>query len=193
MDAGFEAHLRIGSDTFDGDDAALLRAIYDEGLLNAAESSLGRSYSGAQKRVTALESELGTVRSASPGGDDGGSRQPDEGRDVLAKFARLKAALEDTVLVEEVTIPWTVVAHDGKLATVETAAGTIQALASGPGPAVHVVLRVDGVTLHSRASAPPSGGPARATGSRGRLTMCSTGRRLAVSSLTLTGCSRCRC
>ncbi|MBX0297466.1 TOBE domain-containing protein [Haloarcula nitratireducens] len=165
MDAGFEAHLRIGSDTFNEDDAALLRAIDDEGSLNAAASSLGRSYSRVQKRITALESELGPIVKRRRGGDGGGGSQlTDDGRDLLTKFARLQAALEDTASVEEVAISGTVVARDGELATVETAAGTVRALVSDGGPTVHVVLRADAITLHSPASAPPAG----ATSARNR-------------------------
>ena len=64
MDAGFSTHLRIDGVTFDGDDAALLRAIEDHRSLNAAAEALGRSYSRAHQRVTDLESAVAALRAA---------------------------------------------------------------------------------------------------------------------------------
>ena len=61
MDAGFEAHLQVGEETFDGRDAALLRAVADRGSLNAAASALGRSYSRAHGRIGDLEAQAGSL------------------------------------------------------------------------------------------------------------------------------------
>ncbi len=166
MDAGFEAHLRAGEVEFDASDAALLRAVDDEGSLNRAADALGRSYSRAHQRLTTLEDALGPLVVRQRGGSGGGgSRLTDEARDLLARFERLRAEFTGTAEVEETVLDGDVLARDGELATVETAAGRVRALAppvaseveesSDADPeTVQVAVRADAVTLHAPDEAP---------------------------------------
>jgi molybdate transport system regulatory protein len=191
MDAGFEAHLRAGEVEFDASDAALLRAVDEEGSLNRAADALGRSYSRAHQRLTALEDALGPLVARQRGGSGGGgSRLTDEARDLLARFERLRAEFTGTAEVEETVLAGEVLARDGELATVETPAGRVRALAppvesgtddpaadesapreseTGESPdtdpeTVQVAVRADAVTLHAPDDAPA----ATATSARNR-------------------------
>lgn len=158
MDAGFEAHLRVGEATFDGRDAALLRAVAEHGSLNAAASALGRSYSRAHGRIGDLEEAAGPLVERRRGGSEGGgSRLTDGARQLLAQFDRLQAALEGTAATERLVLDGTVRERDGDLVTVETAAGTVRALALADSEAVQVSFRSDAVTLHAPESAPGGG------------------------------------
>ncbi|MFB6138915.1 MAG: molybdenum-dependent transcriptional regulator [Halosimplex sp.] len=158
MDAGFEAHLRVGEETFDGRDAALLRAVAEHGSLNAAASALGRSYSRAHARVGDLEDAAGPLVERRRGGSEGGgSRLTDGARELLAKFDRLQAALEGTAATERLVLDGRVGERDGDLVTVETAAGTVRALALTDADEVQVSFRSDAVTLHAPESAPAGG------------------------------------
>jgi len=164
--AGFEARLHVDGVTFDADDAALLRAVAREGSLNAAAAALGRSYSRAHSRVTALETALGPLverRRGGPGG--GGSRLTPLARAVLARFARLRAALAETAAVEATVLEGTVRERDGPLAVVETPAGAVRAVLDGAADRVQVTVRADAVTLHDPATVPP----ADATSARNRI------------------------
>jgi molybdate transport system regulatory protein len=165
MDAGFEAHLRADGVAFDGDDAELLRTIDREGSLNRAADALGRSYSRSLQRLTELEEAVGPLVARQRGGSGGGgSELTDEARDLLARFERLRAEFTGTAEVEETVLPGRVVAREGELATVETDAGRVRALApqnAGPDDGrgddaedVQVALRADTVTLHDPADAP---------------------------------------
>lgn len=163
MDIGFEVHVQLGSQTFDADDASMLRAIEREGSLNAAANSLNRSYSRVQKRVKSLEAGLGPLVERRRGGEGGGgSSLTSEAREVLTQFDRLQAALTDTAEKEEVVITGTVVSRNGELATIETPAGPVRALLLEDGPIVHITLKADAITLHRPDSAPePRGSSAR--------------------------------
>jgi molybdate transport system regulatory protein len=169
MDAGFEAHLRADGVEFDADDAELLRTIDAEGSLNRAADALGRSYSRALQRLTELEDAVGPLVVRQRGGSGGGgSELTDEARDLLAQFQRLRAEFTGTAEVEETVLSGRVVAREGELATVETDAGQVRALAperadsaeskSGDAEAteeqVQVAVRADTVTLHDPADAP---------------------------------------
>ncbi|WP_436924759.1 molybdenum-dependent transcriptional regulator [Halosimplex amylolyticum] len=155
MDAGFEAHLRVGEETFDRRDAALLRAVAEHGSLNAAASALGRSYSRAHARIGDLEDAAGPLVERERGGSEGGgSRLTDDARELLAQFERLQAALEGTATTERLVLDGRVTERDGDLATVETAAGTVRALALTDADSVQVSFRSDAVTLHDPESAP---------------------------------------
>ncbi|ELZ23624.1 transcriptional regulator, ModE family protein [Halosimplex carlsbadense 2-9-1] len=158
MDAGFEAHLRVGGETVDERDAALLRAVAAEGSLNAAASALGRSYSRAHGRIGDLEDAAGPLVERRRGGSEGGgSRLTDEARELLAEFDRLQAALSGTAATERLVLDGRVAARDGDLATVETATGTVRALALTDADDVRVAFRSDAVTLHAPESAPEGG------------------------------------
>ncbi|QLH78525.1 TOBE domain-containing protein [Halosimplex rubrum] len=158
MDAGFEAHLRVGEEAFDERDAALLRAVAAEGSLNAAATALGRSYSRAHARIGDLEDAAGPLVERRRGGTEGGgSRLTDEGRELLAEFDRLRAALSGTAATERLVLDGRVTGRDGDLATVETDAGTVRALALTDVDDVRVAFRSDAVTLHDPDSAPEGG------------------------------------
>jgi molybdate transport system regulatory protein len=172
MDAGFEAHLRADGVEFDADDAELLRTIDAEGSLNRAADALGRSYSRALQRLTELEDAVGPLVVRQRGGSGGGgSELTDEARDLLAQFQRLRAEFTGTAEVEETVLSGRVVAREGELATVETDAGEVRALAPEAGDPergrpddfgdaevteeqVQVAVRADTVTLHDPADAP---------------------------------------
>ena len=155
MDAGYEAHLRVGSVTVDGRDTALLRAVADQGSLNAAADALGRSYSRAHSRLGDLEEALGPLVDRERGGPDGGgSRLTDEGRALLARFDRLAAALDGTATTERLVLDGTVLSREGQVVVVETPAGRVRALALTDDDRVQVSFRADAVTLHRPSGAP---------------------------------------
>lgn len=181
MDAGFEAHLRADGVRFDADDADLLRTVDAEGSLNRAADALGRSYARAHQRLTDLEEAVGPLVVRQRGGaGGGGSELTDEARDLLARFERLRAEFTGTAEVEETVLAGRVTARKGELATVETDAGRVRALApvddagagdpevgdgqAGDPEAVQVAVRADAVTLHAPADAPA----AEATSARNR-------------------------
>jgi molybdate transport system regulatory protein len=166
MDAGFEAHLRADGVEFDADDAELLRAVDEAGSLNRAADDLGRSYSRAHQRLTALEDALGPLVARQRGGSGGGGSELTEAaRELLGRFERLRAEFTGTAEVEETVLSGRVVAREGELATVETSAGRVRALAPEAGTdAVQVAVRADAVTLHAPDDAPA----AEATSARNR-------------------------
>lgn len=159
MDAAVDARLDVGDETVDSADVALLRAIDDEGSLNAAADALGRSYSRVQKRIATLEEVAGSLVDRERGGaSGGGSSLTADARELLARFERLQTALRETAHVEESVFEGTVVDRDGDLATVETSAGNVTALLSQPADVVQISVRADAVTLHDLSDAPPGGG-----------------------------------
>jgi molybdate transport system regulatory protein len=166
MDAGFEAHLRADGVEFDADDAELLRAVDEAGSLNRAADDLGRSYSRAHQRLTALEDALGPLVARQRGGSGGGGSELTEAaRELLGRFERLRAEFTGTAEVEETVLSGRVVAREGELATVETSAGRVRALAPATDTdAVQVAVRADAVTLHAPEDAPD----AEATSARNR-------------------------
>ncbi|MFB6173955.1 MAG: TOBE domain-containing protein [Halobacteriales archaeon] len=165
MDAGFEAHLRVGECSFDRSDAALLRAVDEHASLNAAADALGRSYSRAHDRITTLEAAVGPLLERERGGPGGGgSELTPTARDLLARFARLEAALADTARVDAVALEGRVTGRDGELATVGTPAGTVRALLFEAAERVQVSFRADAVTLQDPEFAPA----ADATSARNR-------------------------
>ncbi|MFC6954483.1 TOBE domain-containing protein [Halorubellus litoreus] len=155
MDAGFEAHLRVGDATVDERDVALLSAVDREGSLSAAADALGRSYSRAHKRLGALEDELGALVERERGGaSGGGSRLTDDARALLARFARVRAAFADTAGTEVAVLTGEVRERDGELATVATDVGDVRALLFEDADDVQVAVRADAVTLHDPDDAP---------------------------------------
>ncbi|WP_195156036.1 TOBE domain-containing protein [Halococcus agarilyticus] len=158
MDAGFEARLRADGVSFEARDAALLRAVDEHHSLNAAADALERSFSRAHARITALEEEFGPLVERQRGGvGGGGSELTDDARDLLARFERLRAAYAGTASVAETVLDGRITERDGELATVETAAGTVRALAPEAAERVEVTLRADAVTLHVPDDVPASG------------------------------------
>lgn len=182
MDAGSEAHLAVEGVRVDGRDAALLRAVAEHGSLNAAADALGRSYSRAHGRVDELEAALGPLVERERGGSGGGgSRLTDAGRELLARFDRLAAALDGTAATERLVLDGTVVDREGDLVTVETGAGRVRALALTDAERVQVSFRADAVTLHR-----PAGAPERAaTSARNRFGGVVTGVDRAAATATV--------
>ncbi|MFC4246604.1 TOBE domain-containing protein [Natribaculum luteum] len=142
---------------FDDRDAALLRAIDRTGSVAGAASDLGRSRARALRRIETLEDVFDAVVERHRGGSDGGgSRLTQTGRDLLARYDRLAAALAAAASVPETVLTGDVTAVDGELATVATEVGDVRALQSGvaAGDAVQVRVGADAVTLHAPAEAP---------------------------------------
>jgi molybdate transport system regulatory protein len=165
MDAGFDARLRADGVAFGQRDAELLRAVDDAGSLNAAASTLGRSYSRAHDRLTDLEDAFGGLVERQRGGSGGGgSALTDRARDLLAAFNRLRAGYSAIAETTETVLDGEVVDRDGELGAVETASGRVRALVPPEGDSVEVVLRADAVTLHDADDAPAGG----ATSARNR-------------------------
>jgi molybdate transport system regulatory protein len=170
LDDGFEAYLDADGVAFDATDAALLRAIAESGSVSGAADRLGRSRPRCLSRLRDLEAAFGSLVERRRGGSDGGgSELTDAGRDVLARYDRLRAALSGTAGVAETVVPGTVTAVDGELCVVETGGGPVRAIGDGDaravGTRVQVSVRADAVTLHAPDDAPAAG----ATSARNRL------------------------
>lgn len=166
MDPDVSPELRAGAVAFGADDAALLRAIDEHGSVSAAASALGRSRARATGRLDDLEAAFGSLVERTRGGAGGGGTDLTPGaRSLLARFDRLGTALSGVAGTEECVLEGRVVDRDGELAHVETAVGTLRALAPPDADDVQVSLRADAVTLHAPDEAPPAGG----TSARNRL------------------------
>jgi molybdate transport system regulatory protein len=163
--AEFDAHIGAEGTVFGARDAALLRAVDEHGSLNRAAEALERSFSHAQQRIVELEDAFGPLverRRGGPGG--GGSELTDEARTLLARFDLLRADFSGVAEATRTVLAGTVTDRDGELVTVETAAGTVTALASANGTDVEVSVRADMVTLTAPDDAPePTGTSARNT------------------------------
>jgi molybdate transport system regulatory protein len=158
MDVDFEAHLEAADETLDAGDAALLRAVAEEGSLNRAADSLDRSYSRAQRRVVALEEAFGPLLDRRRGGEGGGgSSLTGNAQRLLARFDRLRAEFGGVAEAEETVFAGEVVERDGELGTVETAAGHVLAVVPEGASAVQVAVRSDAVVLGDPAAAPDPG------------------------------------
>lgn len=159
VDGEFDAFLTSGEVAFGARDATLLRAIDAEGSLNAAASSLGRSYSRAHGRVATLEEEFGSLVERTRGGSGGGgSRLTSDAWDLLARYDRLQAAVSGTISAEEIVFGGRVVERNGELAVCETTVGPVRALAPANADRVQVTVRADAITLHDPADVPPEAG-----------------------------------
>ncbi|MFB6074945.1 MAG: molybdenum-dependent transcriptional regulator [Haloarculaceae archaeon] len=155
MDAAVGARIEVGGEAVEESDVRLLRAIDREGSLNAAAGALGRSYSRAQKRVSALEDAAGPLVERERGGaGGGGSRLTEAGRELVARFDRLQAALAGTAHAAETVLRGETDGASSGVVAVETAAGPVRALLSEPASRVQVSVRADAVTLHDPADAP---------------------------------------
>lgn len=153
--AQFDAKLHGDGVTFESADVELLRAVDVAGSLNAAAGELGRSYSRAHKRLAALEEAFGPLVESRRGGDGGGgSVLTDRARGLLSRFERLRTAFSGVADVAETVLPGEVVARDGEVATIETPAGRLRALAPLEASAVTVTIRADTVTLYDPTAAP---------------------------------------
>lgn len=151
-----DVHIEAEGCAFGSRDAALLRAIDRYGSINRAAGELGRSYAHAQRRLDELADGFGAVVVRRRGGaGGGGSELTDCGRDLLARFERLRAEGERVAAVERTALPGDLGRIDGKLGLIDTAAGQVRALADEPGEEVTVTVPADAVTLH-RPEDPPT-------------------------------------
>lgn len=170
MDGDFDAFLTDGEVAFGTRDADLLRAIDAEGSLNAAASSLGRSYSRSHARVATLEEAFGSLVERTRGGSGGGgSALTTDAWDLLARYDRLGAAVSGTISAEEIVFSGEVIAREGELVRCETAAGVVRALAPEEVTRVQVAVRADAITLHAPTDVPPEAGTSARNRFEGRV------------------------
>ncbi|SEO11314.1 molybdate transport system regulatory protein [Halorientalis persicus] len=161
MDVSPDFDVQLGRDgvALTVRDRELLAAIDEDGSLNAAAESLGRSYAHAQRRVVELEDAFGSLVDRSRGGGGGGgSELTDRARELLATFDRVRAEFAGVAETDETVLSGRVIDRDGELATVETAAGRIRAVTPPDCTEVGVTIRADAVTLNRPAEAPEPGG-----------------------------------
>lgn len=156
--AAATARIRADDVAFDAADAALLEAIAETGSVSGAAADLGRSRARALARLEALEAGFGSLVERTRGGaGGGGSELTGTAADLLARFDRLQATLSGTAGAGETILRGTVTTVDGELAVVETAAGPVRALVTGPvavdDPA-EVGVRADVVTIHAPDDSP---------------------------------------
>jgi molybdate transport system regulatory protein len=180
-DPTFEARLHAAAVEFGDRDVALLRAIADEGSLNAAASALGRSYSRAHQRLGELEDAFGPLVERTRGGaGGGGSTLTDGARALLARYDRLRAGFAGVAEAAETVIEGRVVERTGELAVVETDVGRLRALTPPDAETVQVTLRSDAVTLHAPEDAPPAGGTSARNRLEGAVTSVDAGEAVAT-------------
>lgn len=184
--AGFEARIGRGETVFDERDAALLRAVDEHGSLNGAADALGRSFAHAQRRIVALEDSFGRLVERRRGGaGGGGSELTGAARDLLARFARLRAEFSGVAAAPHTVLTGAVVDRDGELATVETAIGPVRALASLDADRVEVSVRADAVTLNAVGEAPDHDGTSARNRFTGEVEALDAGETIATVVLAL--------
>ncbi|MFB6126747.1 MAG: TOBE domain-containing protein [Halolamina sp.] len=163
MDGAAAVRLEAEEVALDAADVALLRAIGATGSVSGAADRLGRSRARALSRLDELAAAFGPLVDRNRGGaGGGGSRLTERARDLLSRFARLRAAVSDTAGTAEWVVAGDVAAADGELLTVATPVGELRAVAARaltdrgaePGTAVQVAVRADAVTLQATVSAP---------------------------------------
>lgn len=148
LQKGFEPHLAVGETTVTGRDVEMLRAIHRYGSMYRAAEELGRSYPHLQRRVVELEETVGSLTERVRGGEDGGgTRLTADALDLIQRFERLRVELDGVATVSESVISGTVVAREGELVTVRTAAGDITARAPAGVEEVEISVRADAVVL----------------------------------------------
>ncbi|MFP4530618.1 MAG: TOBE domain-containing protein [Halodesulfurarchaeum sp.] len=179
MDANFEAQLREDGVTFGERDASLLEAIREEGSLNLAAQTLGRSYSRCQNRLDQLEAAFGTLVERTRGGSGGGGTTVTAGGEaLLARFERLRTGFSAVAEVTETVLEGQVTSRDGEIAEIETEAGTIRGLVPPGSDRVRVGIRADAVTLHAPEEAPPAGGTSARNRFPGTVESVTAGERI---------------
>lgn len=162
----FEVSLRREGVTLTERDVDLLRAIDDHGSLNRAATELGRSYSRAQQRVVELEGVFGDLVERTRGGSGGGgSRLTERARTLESRYERLRVEMGGVAETSETILSGRVVDREGRLATVETQAGTLRGLVPDGTERTRLVVRADAVTLQATSASPSPD----ATSARNRL------------------------
>ncbi len=176
----FGVQLVSGDVAFDARDERLLRTIEEEGSLNAAANSLGRSYAHAQRRIVELEAEFGSLVHRERGGSSGGgSTLTADARGLRQQFRRLKAASSGLADADETVLSGTVIERDGEFGLVETDAGVVRALVPADTDDVEVSIRSDVITLYSPDSAPQGDETSARNQFEGRICEVEHGERIA--------------
>lgn len=171
MRARGEPIIEIDGVTIDERDVEALRSIDEHGSMHSAAAKLGRSYARIQQRISELEATLGPLVSRKRGGKGGGgSTLTADGRELLARFTRLRAEFSGVARTEESVFPGTVVDRDGLLGTVETPAGSVRGIVPADTAAVQVSVRSDSVALVTPDEAPRSNGTTARNRFRGSIT-----------------------
>lgn len=184
MDATFDARLRAGDISFTERDATLLRRVDETGSLNQAADALGRSYSRAHQRVTALEEAFGPLVERQRGGSSGGgSTLTERARTLLARFDRLRVGYTSVAETSEAVFEGIVEERTGELGTVRTDAGAVHAIVPPDGERVQVSIRADAVTLHEPDGTPPEEATSARNRFAGRVTALDRGE--SVSHVTV--------
>ncbi len=178
--AEFDAHIDADGVVFGARDATLLRTVDEHGSLNRAADALERSFSHAQRRIVELEEEFGPLVERQRGGPGGGgSTLTEEARTLLARFDRLRADFSGVAEATRTVLDGTVTARDGELVTVETAAGTVTALAPANGTDIEISIRADTVTLTAPDDAPEPGGTSARNAFSGQVVGIDSGEAVA--------------
>jgi molybdate transport system regulatory protein len=188
MDPTFDAQLQVEDVTVTAADVRLLRAIEEEGSLNAASDRLGRSFSRAHSRLEQLETATGPLVERRRGGSDGGGSEITErGRNLLGRFARLEASLSGPAGSEALVLQGEVIHREGELATVETKIGPVVALLFERLEDVQVTVPADAVTLQSPSSAPKASDTSARNRFEGTVTRIDRQESIAHVSVTIAG------
>lgn len=178
--AEFDAHIDANGVVFGARDAALLRAVDEYGSLNRAADALERSFSHAQRRIVELEEAFGPLVERQRGGPGGGgSELTGEARQLLARFDRLRADFSGVAGATRTVLDGAVTARDGELVTVETAAGTMTALAPADATDIEISIRADTVTLTAPDDAPEPAGTSARNAFFGRVAAIDSGETVA--------------
>ncbi|MFB6166610.1 MAG: TOBE domain-containing protein [Haloarculaceae archaeon] len=179
--ADFDARLASGDVALTGRDRELLAAIDEHGSLNRATAELGRSYSHAQRRIVELEAAFGPLVDRERGGERGGGSELTEGaRSLLAAFDRVRAEFAGVASAQDTVLAGTVADRDGELAVIDTALGSVRAIAPPDAEAVDVAVRADAVTLNRPNEAPEPGGTSARNQFRGTVATVDRGEAIAT-------------
>ncbi|WP_440770064.1 TOBE domain-containing protein [Natronorubrum sp. DTA28] len=148
IEKGYTTTLSVDGVTIDRRDVEMLEAIDDHGSMHSAADELGRSYARLQNRIVEIEDAVGPVTERQRGGRGGGGTVlTQNAHDLRRRFDRHAAELDGVARVTESVISGTVRDRTGELATVETAVGSILALAPENASEVQVSIRSDAVVL----------------------------------------------
>lgn len=186
MDPAFDAQLQADDVSFTERDATLLRTVEETGSLNAAAADLGRSYSRAHQRVTALEAAFGPLVERQRGGPNGGgSTLTDRARALLARFDRLQVGYSAVAETTEAVLEGVVEERTGELGTVATEAGPLRAVVPPDSEHVQVSVRADAVTLQEPGDSPAAEATSAHNRFEGRVVGIERGRAISQVSVDI--------
>jgi N-terminal domain of molybdenum-binding protein len=147
-DAAVEAQLSVGDAQVTTGDIHLLSAVGSHGSLHQAAEALGRSYAHAHRRVVTLEGALGPLVERRRGGAGGGGSELTQPAVMLIRqFRLLEQTLRWVAAGESTIVEGTLTAHEGELATVQTAAGAITAVVPTGTGVIDLHIRAEAVAL----------------------------------------------